>query len=47
MKSVSGIIRKVNGETFKSISLEEAKKLQDQGVKLYQIDNLKSIFVKI
>lgn len=43
MKSVAGITKKVNGETFKSISIEEAQKLQEQGTKLYQIDNLKSI----
>ena len=47
MKSIAGIIRKVNGETFRTVSIKDAEELQKHGVKLYTIDNLKSIFIKI
>lgn len=46
MRSVKNIIKIVKGVKYISISIEEAKQYQEKGIKLYQIDNGKSLYIK-
>ena len=46
MRSIKNIKRLYNNEIYISISINEAKKLQEKGINLMQFRNLKSIFVE-
>lgn len=40
-------IRIINGKKYIPVNLKKAIILQNAGVKLYKIDNLKTLFIKV